>query len=187
MKTSTRKFRNGLVAATAGTALLFGSLAPAHADITPQAKQQQPAAASQVAPYTDLAVSANQTGGIQGLFGRGTATVTNTGNTTIPAGVVVDFRVAENHQSFRELHAITLFPQNFGKMITLPITLNQGQLRTIAPLEPGESVSFNWTVLHYGFWHRVAATISIAGMPQGVQDSNPRNNVTVEDNNGRGL
>lgn len=186
MKNTARKIRNGLIATAAGTALAFGALAPAQAN-TGHEPAEHAVTATEAAAFNDLAISADQTGGIQGLFGRGHATVTNTGNTTIPAGVVVDFRVAENHQSIRELHAITLVPQDFRKMATFPITLNQGQVRTTAPLAPGESASFNWTVLHYGFWHRVAATISITGMPGGVEDHNPSNNVVIEDNNGRGI
>lgn len=186
MKNTARKIRNGLIATAAGTALAFGTIAPAQAHTGHEPTEQQ-VTSTQSAAFNDVAISVAQTGGVRGFFGRGHATVTNTGNTTIPAGVVVDFRVAETHHGIRELHAITLVPQNFGKMATFPITLNQGQVRTTAPLAPGESASFNWTVFHYGFWHRVSATVSIAGMPEGVHDQNPHNNVVVADNNGRGI
>lgn len=134
----------------------------------------------------DAALTMEQTSGVQGFFGSGVGTISNKGTQAIPAGMNLNFGVKNVHPSM-DVHAIIVTP-NGGGLVTFPISINSTGIRTTQALEPGQTLRFSWTVLHYAPWHRVSAGISTAGvMPGGVQDADSSNNEAITDHNGEGM
>ncbi len=162
--------------ATAGAAVTalatFGMAAPqAHAADT----------------MVDGTVTMQQTGEMQGISGWGVASIVNNGTTTIPAGTVVKYGVMNMPGMPNEVHATMVSPKGSGELSVFPIGLNGNGLRTLKPLAPGQSFSFNWSVYHYAPWHRVHVEVYIDSYPSGTTDVNWDNNWAGADNNGEGL
>lgn len=137
------------------------------------------------------------------LGGSGRGWITNTGDTTIPAGVKVYFTVrnlavpplicarGDSSRMCSEIHAAGVLGGEGTTAVPAPVIDNAvppWMIITTRDLAPGEAVTYRWTVGHYAPWHRVAGVATVTSLPPGITDVDQSNNTaTVARQDGTGF
>nr|WSX72469.1 hypothetical protein OH826_00440 [Streptomyces sp. NBC_00899]WSX81462.1 hypothetical protein OH826_51055 [Streptomyces sp. NBC_00899] len=137
------------------------------------------------------------------LGGSGRGWITNTGDTTIPAGVRVYFTVrnlavpplickhGDTSRMCSEIHAVGVAGGDGTTALPAPVIDNAVPpwvIITTRDLAPGEAVTYRWTVGHYAPWHRVAGVATVVSLPPGVTDVDQGNDTaTVARQDGTGF
>ncbi|MEE4545096.1 hypothetical protein V2S66_24400 [Streptomyces sp. V4-01] len=137
------------------------------------------------------------------LGGAGRGWITNTGDTTLPAGVSVYFTVrnlavpplickhGDSSRMCSEIHAVGVLGGDGTAAVPAPVIDNAVPpwvIITTRDLAPGEAVTYRWSVGHYAPWHRVAAVASVSSLPAGVTDVDQSNDTaTVARQDGTGF
>lgn len=128
----------------------------------------------------DIAVTSVRTGGITGVYGNGSGTVSNVGSAVIPKGTTLNIVVDDMPGLPDEIHAnsISFSDLGFASIVPKDLATQKWKITTLKDLKPGESQKFKYTVLHYALWHRVKHQISVASIP-GLTDTNTANDVAA--------